>query len=334
MAERRDRDRIERLVRCARLYYEEHFTKSKIAAELRISGTHVKRLLKEAERRGIVRITVVDNPHFAHLEQALQAKFRLRVARVAPATDDYEHQKESLGQVAAALFDELVTNGTRVGIGGGGSLKAMIDALPTIPREIYIAPMALVGRGPALEHVDAAFLTALLYYKSSPRARASVVGMPPTPRDATVRESFVRLIREEVPEVSEVLSEACASTVVFLGLGGPAPVPELVPALERSGLTDDQRNMAAGGINYNYFDDKGRQIGEFFVTISLDQLRTMAAEVRKTLVVVAGGPHKIGSLRIALECGFANAIVTDSRTALRLLNNQPSATRSQSVRGQ
>jgi DNA-binding transcriptional regulator LsrR (DeoR family) len=185
MGKRLTGDKIDVLVKCARLFYEQRLTKTQIASQLDISSTHVKRLLDEAETRGIIRITVVERRDFGELERALITKFNLKCARVAPTPMDYESQKIALGKTAADLFDELVTTGKSVAIGGGGSVKAMVEAIPACPREIFIAPMALVGRGPQVEFVDAAFLASLLYYKSSPKARALVVGMLPLPKSAS-----------------------------------------------------------------------------------------------------------------------------------------------------
>ena len=42
------------LLECARLHYIEKLNKTEIAARLQISGTHVARLLLEAEAAGIV----------------------------------------------------------------------------------------------------------------------------------------------------------------------------------------------------------------------------------------------------------------------------------------
>jgi DNA-binding transcriptional regulator LsrR (DeoR family) len=129
-------------------------------------------LLDEAMSRGIVRVTVVERVDFGELGHKLIARFALRLARVSSSSSDYEEMKLNIGRTAAIAFDELVAPGTTVGIGGGGSLKAMVDALRAHPSDIRVIPKALVGRGPDLEYVDSAFLAELLCYKSGPKARA------------------------------------------------------------------------------------------------------------------------------------------------------------------
>jgi DNA-binding transcriptional regulator LsrR (DeoR family) len=325
MAKKLTGDKIDLLVKCATLYYEEHNSKSKIAQGLGVSVTHVKRILDEAHARGIVRISIVERRDFKAMEGALERGYDLVLARVAPFKEDYESQKLALGRVAASLFDELVTTGKTVGIGGGGSVKAMVDAIQPYPREIQIVPMALVGRGPNLEFVDAAFLAALLYYKSSPKSKALVVGMLPLPKDPKPRQAFLALVDHAIPEVAAVLQHATDSSVAFVGLGSSDPVPELTPILARSGLAsaDFLKHRAIGGINYNYFDNHGQEIASFYRTVSILDLQKMAEDTRKTVVAIAGGAHKVHPIGIALRSRMVNALVTDEKTAIRLINDAP-----------
>src|SRR5438552_214704 len=53
-----ERDRMERLVKAAHMYYDEKLPKSKIAPILNISPTHVANLINEAHDLGIVRIVI------------------------------------------------------------------------------------------------------------------------------------------------------------------------------------------------------------------------------------------------------------------------------------
>src|ERR1700724_4590360 len=62
----------------AQLYHEERCTQNEIANKLRLSQGTVCRLLKKAEERGIVRITVIPPKGiFVDLEELLEEKFGL-----------------------------------------------------------------------------------------------------------------------------------------------------------------------------------------------------------------------------------------------------------------
>ena len=65
--------------------------------------------------------------------QLKSPQFSLKLARVSRTAANYDQQKELLGHVAAQLFDKLGLLGTSVGVGGSGSVKAMVDAIQKFP---------------------------------------------------------------------------------------------------------------------------------------------------------------------------------------------------------
>src|ERR1700675_393318 len=75
----------------AQLYHEEHCTQNEIANKLRLSQGTVCRLLKKAEERGIVRITVIPpEGTFVDLEELLEDKFGLTQVIIGRADTDSE----------------------------------------------------------------------------------------------------------------------------------------------------------------------------------------------------------------------------------------------------
>ena len=302
------------------MYHQERLHKKDIAKVLGCSPTQVGRLLDEAAERGVVRIVIDDGRDHETLAHELKSAFDLNDVRIAPSYTSYDEQKAALGAVAAAAFDRAATPGARLGIGGGGTLHAMSEAVTVAPRDIQLAPMALVGRGPDVEHYDAAFLVSRLHAKCSPLSRAYCVGMPPLPANTTARQRFMTLINKDVPEVAGVLKMARNSTTAFVGLGGPEAVPEVAPVLLREGLTSNKLRKlhAAGGINYNYFDENGQAIAQFFKTVSIIELQAMVG-AGKEVILVAGGQHKASAVHVALCHKMANRLITDVNTAGKVL---------------
>jgi DNA-binding transcriptional regulator LsrR (DeoR family) len=134
------------------------------------------------------------------------------------------------------------------------------------------------------------------------------------------RKEFFEIIEKSIPEVNTVLEHAKNSLIAFVGLGGPDPVPELVPILARTGVATSKfiHSNAVGGINYNYFDKRGQEIARFYRTVSIQELQAMADDSEKVVVAVAGGTHKTQPILIALRTRMVNALVTDEKTAVRL----------------
>jgi DNA-binding transcriptional regulator LsrR (DeoR family) len=73
-----------------------------------------------------------------------------------------------------------------------------------------------------------------------------------------------------------------------------------------------------GVINYNNFDGLGQQIGEYFLSVSIQDLREMSRNAEKNVVLVAGGLHKFEAIKVALTTRMFNMLVTDHRTAQKL----------------
>ena len=91
----------------AQLYHEERCTQNEIANKLRLSQGTVCRLLKKAEERGIVRITVIPpEGTFVDLEELLEDKFGLAQVIIARAASDSEESIQSVLGAAAAHFLE------------------------------------------------------------------------------------------------------------------------------------------------------------------------------------------------------------------------------------
>jgi deoxyribonucleoside regulator len=312
----------ELLLECARLHYIDKLNKTQIAARLQISGTHVARLLREAEEAGIVEISVRLPSDYDKLEADLRDRFGLHAVRVVDFSDDYEHLLKNLGRGGAALFEEIcqIRWGARVGFGGGVTLYEVVEALDTKPRQIELYPLALVGRGSELEHVDSAFLVTALYFKSRPAAKAFVVGVPPLPQSRLKAEKFTADLLTEVDEVREVYQAARDVEVAFVGLGTLPPDRGMLKEFGKVGL--DLRTLkgrgAVGILNYNYFDQRGDQIGEYFLTVSVRDLQDMSRNAEKKVVLVAGGLHKFEAIKVALATRMFNVLVTDHRLAQKL----------------
>lgn len=263
---------------------------------------------------------------FAELQNELASRLRLRYVRVVEAYDKmlYGQQHDALGRAAAGLFGELLDRPPKnsVGIGGGGSLKHMVDHIITAPRDISIAPTNLIGREPEERHHGAEYLARRIYDKSrGPDARLYTTGMLPPPEDEEARKQFKALVANHIPSVASVLDRARRAQVSFLGIKGARSERILDRAdVEREEALGD----IVGDLNYNYFDRHGNLVARGFTNVSLDALREMSANPRRqTVVLVAGGSHKRDVVRIAIETKMVNSLVTDDKMARYLLRQIP-----------
>jgi DNA-binding transcriptional regulator LsrR (DeoR family) len=105
--------------------------------------------------------------------------------------------------------------------------------------------------------------------------------------------------------------------LTFIGIGAALPSRDIFKEFDKLGYSFEymQQHQVAGGINYNYFDIHGQQLGTGIFTLSIEIFRHMSKDPAKTVVLVGGGEHKKSAIKIAVKTGMVNALITDEDTA-------------------
>jgi DNA-binding transcriptional regulator LsrR (DeoR family) len=316
-------DELRLLTRVARLYYGAGARQPEIADTLGVSQATVSRLLKRAEREGIVRVTVtVPSGAFPELEEGLQRRYGLReVIVVDSPQDDDEIVLRELGSAAAYYVETTARNDDVIGISSwSATLLAMVDAmrpLPTSTRAHVVqilgglgAPTAeghaghLTRRLAALAHGEAIFLPA-----------PGVVGSPGA-REVLFADRYVR----------EALDAFGRVTLALVGIGSLEPSRLLASSgnvFQPEELDHLQRLGAVGDICLRFFDAAGRAVlsplDERVVSMSLTQIGNV-----KRSVGICGGPRKFRAIQGALAGRLVNVLITDRFTAERLVGGPSS----------
>jgi DNA-binding transcriptional regulator LsrR (DeoR family) len=315
-------EQLRLMTKIARLYHERGIRQPEIARRLHVSQARVSRLLKQAELQGIVRTTVaVPEGVQTALEEELEAAYGLREAVVVESLDSTEAGIVSDLGVAAATYLETTLTGTDViGISSwSATLLAAVDSMRPLPRTAARRVIQLVGGvgDPAVE-AHAARLAERL---------AELTGATPTfllapgvassaeARGALVADRFVRDAMEAIDEV----------TLALVGIGALQPSELLL----RSGNFFSEEELAAlsdrgavGDVCLRVFDAGGRPVGspvdERVIGASFGQLRHV-----DRVVGVAGAERKYDAIRGALMGRWVNVLITDQRTAERLVADRP-----------
>lgn len=270
---------------------------------------------------------VKSSKQISELEKEIKNTFSLRLVKIVKYENNYEILKKRLGASASEIFEEYIKCNNKtlnIGIGGGSTIHQMIDCLEVKPRNINIFPMALIGRGPEIEYVDSSYLTTSLFYKSKPAAKAFIIGIPPLPSTKNKALCFSKYLIDEIPEIKWVLNKSKNVDMAFIGSGGFLPMGDWTEELSKLDINVQYLldKGVVGGINYNWFDGNGNQIGNFFLNISINDLKGMASDHNKLVVLVAGGPHKYESIRVAISKNMVNSLITDDINSYKLLSNK------------
>jgi DNA-binding transcriptional regulator LsrR (DeoR family) len=302
----------------AKAYYHDDLTQHDIGHRFGLSRVKISRLLQQARDEGIVKITVLPPPGtFGDLERQLEAKFGLDEAViVAPAHDDKANIVREVGQVAADYLVRGLQGQEIVGMSWGATLRSAVDALPTRnwPQMTVVQIAGGLGRpetevyGSDLVRRAAQALGCRSRMIAAPGIVASQLA-----RDALMADTHL----------TETLVTAAHADVALVGLG--ALTSDSIVLQGSTLLTDEQidelkqRGMV-GNIGLRFYDAEGRpvehEVNHRMIALELEQIKRIPR-----VIGVAGGPDKVESIRAALRGSLINVLITDDRTATRLLND-------------
>jgi DNA-binding transcriptional regulator LsrR (DeoR family) len=316
-----DLDRL--LVKVARLYHESGLTQAQIAQRLRLSRQKIQRLLDAALEKGIVRI-VVEPLMGVHddLERELEERFGLREV-VIVETADYEEQAivaREVGVGAAEYLLRVLRPKDRIVVSWGGTVLAMVNALAGHAHRDLRGCQVIQGLGAVVDPSRDVHSTELA------RRLAHFLGgqamLLPAPGVAGSRPAAKAFLSD--PPVARALECARAADIAFVGIGAPRQDSiliregSIVQWQELEALTSEG---AVRDINLRYFDARGHAMASTLDTrvigLSLEEFRAIPH-----VVGIAGGAAKLNAIRGALEGTLVNVLVTDHRTAQRLLEGR------------
>lgn len=318
--ERVDRARL--VTKVARCYHTRGLRQVEIAERLHLSQPRVSRLLSEAEGLGIVRKLVVAP---AELNRAIEVRLShayglASVHVVDSAAEDDEELTTDLGHAVAPLLTDALgrLRGAACTIGflsWSRTLRHMVEAMrPLRPLSGRVVEMLGDLGAPTLRQDVAALTQRLATVTGTEPAFLRVPGVVATPA-----------IREELlahdPHAREVLRLLDTLDLALLGIG-PCEVVDPLRAgdnyFTREQFDAAAREGAVGEICLRFLDADGGPVptplDDLVVGVTLDQLRRA-----RNRWAVAGGPNKYAVLRAALVGGWVDHLVTDTATAVRLL---------------
>ncbi|MDO5494743.1 MAG: sugar-binding transcriptional regulator [bacterium] len=121
----------EEVYRVAQLYYVHDETMESIAKRLGVSRSTVSRLLKQARASGIVRITLAQEASASRaLVDAFSEVFGVRAHVVAMRESIGDFRRlDAVARFSANLLDDLVSEGTTIGVAWGTTLSAVTTHL-------------------------------------------------------------------------------------------------------------------------------------------------------------------------------------------------------------
>ena len=310
-------DELRLMAKVARMYYTNGLRQTEICERLNIHQSTVSRVLKRAEREGIVRITVsLPSDTHTDIEDALQARYGLDEAVVVDCFQDDSQISHDLGAAAAFYLENTLKPNDVIGISSwSAALLEMVNALHPSQRFKGTRVIQILGGvGSPNAEVHATQVTRrladLIGAEATLLPAPGVVGSRDA-RDVLMKDRFVREALDLFGQVS----------IALVGIGATEPSR----ALASSGNSFSPQEIkllagkgAVGDICLRFFDATGRQVvtelNDRVISMGLDQLRAVPR-----VVAVAGGRRKTNAILGALAGKLVNVLITDLSTAERLL---------------
>lgn len=302
----------------ARRFYLEGKSKIQIAEEFGVSRFKVARVLETALERDLVRIEIrVPAELDAERSDRLRARYGLRHAVVvespsaAAESADESPDPENLGEVAADLLGELVTEGDVLGLAWGRSTIHMAAALDRLPPCTVVQLTGVYDAGTAERgSVEAVRRAAQVSGGEAHPIYAPMLLPDPATAAALRNQTGIARAFEYFDKV----------TVAAVSIGSWEPGISTVHDM----LSDEERaHYASLGVaaemSAHLFDAEGRRVGrdlgERCITVEADRLRRIPE-----VVAIAGGRRKASAIDAVLRSGLVTSLVTDTAAADYLLS--------------
>ena len=305
------------LAKVAYLYYIEGKNQAQISEEMGIYRTTVSRMLERAKKDGIVQISIkeFDAELFA-LEEYLRQKYKLKKVELVdiPEGVSIDEGLDRLANTAAELVKSTVRSGDVIGLSWGSTLSKTIDKIGTKTLEdIMICPL---DGGPS--HINVRFHVNSLVYRLSQSFHAKMLFI----NSIVIQESQLLANGIYQSKYFEELREYWKKIdVAIIGIGGE-PVRS-ADSQWRDLLTESDYQVladthAVGEICCRFFDADGNPVHQGLqdrtIGISLHDFVNIPK-----IIGIAFGEQKAAAILAAIRQGYVNHLVTDKRTALKVL---------------
>jgi DNA-binding transcriptional regulator LsrR (DeoR family) len=311
----RDITRHNLLVRVARLYYLGHLNHREIAAREGLSRIKVTRLLQEAEKDAIIEFRISD-PMVGtlELEERIQKSFGLRRAIITPTPRKDDDLYDVLGRFAADFLSRALRESFVIGISWGRTLNGMLPYLEHQSfRNLHVVSLSggLAANRRQPNPYDIASSVAKRLGASAHYPLIPAIVEAPSTRRLLMKEQRMKPILK--------LWQNLDIALVSVGVIGPEtglyysfPDPKTEAARVRA-------LGAVGDILARPFDIQGRPVDAGF---NDRMIAVKPADLHRagTVVGIAGGSQKIQPILGALRTGQLTTLITDERTAERVLS--------------
>ena len=316
MSNRQDQGgrRLDDAARAGWLYYVAGNNQEEIAKKLNVSRQTAQRLVSLSVSEGLIKVRL-DHPigRCMELAEKLRQRFALDLVEVVPSDPESSSTVIGVAQAAAAEIERRLKSPAPIimAIGTGRTLKAAIEQLPPMEAPQHKI-VSLTGN--IAPDGSASYYNVIFNMADAVKARMFPMPLPVIASSPEEREMLLRQ-----PMVKETLALTAKADITFVGIGdlGPEAPLYLDGFITETELKALQKAGAVGEIVGWAFDAQGKMIEG----LTNDRVASapMPSRERSLVVALAMGERKLPGTIAALNRRLVNGLMTDERTATRLL---------------
>jgi deoxyribonucleoside regulator len=303
------------LVEVARLYYEHNLSQQEIARKVGVSRPGISRLLQRARDEGIVRIEIIDPvKRGTQLEASLKLKFSLKNVVVVPNdTGNSNIIKSRLGGAAVKMMDQLIIEGTILGVSWGTTMQEVSKRVPVRPIKDMI--VVQLNGGVSRAEYDTHASEVAQKIGESYRAIPFLLPLPAIVDNAKVKQAII-----SDKNISRTLQLAREATVAMYTIGSFGFESVLVKAdyFDSEELHHLLEQGAVADICSRIINHDGKicssELNDRTIGIELEDLQK-----KPYSIAVAGGQEKLKAIKAGLRGNLFNVLITDEWVANELL---------------
>lgn len=306
---------IDPVVTAAWLYYHHNYTQADVAKELNVSRATVANMLTKAKDDGLVTISLrPDLLSRRTLSATLRERFGLDDVYLVPTAEDMDENEvlHSLGSAAALYLEHALQPGEVLGTAWGATMLEVARALKLTAIEGLVVAQSLgsLNSGEGFNPIRVASLMA-----EKLGARVYHLYVPAVVESVEVKDI---LLRDR--HIRAALEMARSASRLVIGIGKVSHDATVVRAGFLDKLTMDELKAkgAVGDLSGRYFDLQGRPVETEVDTRIIGLTWENLTRIRP-VVAVAGGHDKAAPVLGALRTGCLNVLITDERTARKVL---------------
>jgi len=309
-------DRI--IARVSELFYIHNISQYEIANKFNFSKAKVCRMIKEAKKRKIIEFQIKNiDKRAIDLEQQVEKFYNLREVIIFYNSDIITYDEEiifqEIGKLGFDYIKRVINDNLNFALTWGKTLRYVIKTL-RFEKKYKINVFSTIGSVSLTDTENqAANITQMFCEKVG--GKCYPIYLPLFVKTPELKETLMHS-----NEISKIIGDSSKIDYYFTSLGAISKISRMytLGGFDLKFLNTLIEKEIIGEVGLNFYDINGNFINagmeDRTIKLSVEQIKKI-----KNKIVIAFGPEKIDAIKGFLKTGIADVLITDSKTAEKII---------------